>query len=131
MKLIYVISDPVSELVNNRADICIDRNVINVHSKINPKFFASNVMCEYEYCPHIISNIIWKKSSKYFGKQRYLVIYTLHYYPIDVLDDIINADIVYLREIFTYFLHKIGDECVSFEQLLDELDWYYNFYKKN
>lgn len=131
MNFIYSISDPVYEMKIHKADLCIERNVINIYSKINPKFLANNIMCRYTYCPHIITNITWKPFSKYVNTQKYFVIYTLYSYPKDLVYDIINADIVYVNKDYINFLHSIGDECVSFEQLIDELYWYKKVFVNN
>jgi hypothetical protein len=118
MKIIYTVSKPIYDLRKHDADICIERNVTHIYHKL---FTATP--------PDIIANIKWKYDSIYKNKQDYLLINLLHTYPLNILNNIITADLVYARPRLIRFFNYIGDECLNFQQLLDEIMWFNKIFK--
>jgi hypothetical protein len=122
MKIIFCISDPVDELLKYKADVCIYRN--QKIMEFDHFFFTGVYNYPLEYYPHLLINIKWKKKSYETNLSKLIITIHLLYTLPDIIQYIESSDIVYFDEKYLDYLHSIGDECASFEQLLDELHWY-------
>ena len=114
MRIIYSVKDPLLDIIKYDPDICIKRNV-NMTEMSFYKFFYNS--------PDIITNIKWKTDCKYKDVD-YLTVKSMNTYPKDLTKNIIQGDLVYFNCKLLRFVNYIENECCSFKQLIDELNWY-------